>query len=116
MSLSGTSYCNGLKPLKLNKKTAPALRLKLNSTNEAVLYGDAGITAPLATLQLDTVSLTAKSASFSAWYSDAAGAYFNMVGTFVIDASGAVKAAKASLVQRRIIDDCYGSAAVKAVR
>ena len=115
LSLSGTSYCTGSKPQKLTAKTAPALWLKLNSANEAVLYGDAGITAPLAVLALDTVSITGKMASFTAWYA-ADDSYLSLVGTFAIDSSGAVKSVKASLLQRKIIGDCYASAQVKGKR
>lgn len=116
LSLAGTSYCTGAKPLKLSKKTAPALWLKLNSVTEAVLYSDAGISSPLAILELDTVSINAKSASFSAHASASDGSYISLVGAFTIDASGAVKSAKANLVQRKVIDSCYSSAAVKGVR
>lgn len=111
LNMTGTTYCQQLKPKKFRPKTDIDLWLKVESDTSAILYGDQGLTEEIATLNLESSAITTKKVSFVGTFSGS-GKQLSILGIFALDHEGFVKSTKAVLIQKKVFDTCYSQASV----
>jgi|GEM_PF-820781 len=115
LNTSGTVYCSGAQPRKFSSRNDVDLWLHVDGETSAKLYRDEALTSVVAELNVNSLPISAKKASFSAFSGDA-GNHIAILGAYMLDADGAIKSLKATLIQRSVIDACYSTASVTGKR
>lgn len=115
LNTSGTAYCGGVPPRKFSSRNDVDLWLHIDGETSAKLYSDQSLTSVVAELNVNSLPISAKKASFSAFSGDA-GNHIVILGTYTLDAAGIIKSLKATLIQRSVIDACYSAASVTGKR
>lgn len=115
LNTAGTQYCSGFAPQKFGAGNDIDLWVRIDSVFQATVYGDAGLTDPIATLDLDCTVISPTKAACSIFSGDSSD-HFAAVGTLKFDRFGLVKNINATLVRRGILNSCFSKATVTGRR
>jgi hypothetical protein len=115
LNTAGTQYCSGFKPQRFGAGNDVDLWVRIDSAFQATVYGDAGLTDPIATLDLDCTVISPTKAACSIFSGDSSD-HFAAVGTLKFDQFGLVKNINGTLVRRGILNSCFAKATVTGRR
>lgn len=115
LNTKGKQYCDGIAPTSFNAGNDINLWLRVDSATSAVIFADAELSMVVATLGMQTDSISPTKLSFSAFSGNSIN-HISAVGTFELDRDGVIKSVKANMVRRGVINDCYSTATVRGKR